>query len=46
MGLGKIKLFSNYKLFKQGQEFSFGIESIQGIVGINGSGQSILLELI
>ncbi|MDQ2087909.1 AAA family ATPase [Herbivorax sp. ANBcel31] len=46
MRISKIKLLNDYKLFKENQEFAFGTESIQGIVGINGSGKSILLELI
>ncbi|TCK92560.1 ABC transporter family protein [Natranaerovirga hydrolytica] len=46
MRLKKIKLLSDYKLFKQDQEFVFGDDSTLGIVGINGSGKSILLELI
>lgn len=46
MRLKKIKLLSDYKLFKKGQEFVFGDDSALGIVGINGSGKSILLELI
>lgn len=46
MRLKKIKLLSDYKLFKQNQEFDFGDDSTLGIVGINGSGKSILLELI
>ncbi|HCX04513.1 MAG TPA: hypothetical protein DHM42_08490, partial [Clostridiales bacterium] len=46
MRLKKIKLLSDYKLFKQEQEFVFGDDSTLGIVGINGSGKSILLELI
>ncbi|WZL80641.1 AAA family ATPase [Vallitaleaceae bacterium 9-2] len=46
MRLVKIKLLSDYKIFKQNQEFIFGDDSTLGIVGINGSGKSILLELI
>ncbi|GMQ56601.1 hypothetical protein AN1V17_09940 [Vallitalea sediminicola] len=46
MRLKKIKLLSDYKIFKQDQEFVFGDDSTLGIVGINGSGKSILLELI
>ena len=46
MRLIKIKLLDKYKIFQKDQEFSFGENSIIGIVGINGSGKSILLELI
>lgn len=46
MRLNMIKLLSNYKLLKGNQIFSFGDASVQGISGINGSGKSILLELI
>lgn len=46
MRLKRIKLLSDYKIFKKDQDFVFGDDSALGIVGINGSGKSILLELI
>ncbi|MEY8732090.1 AAA family ATPase [Peribacillus frigoritolerans] len=46
MRLIRIKLLNDYKIFKQNQEFVFGDDSTLGIAGINGSGKSILLELI
>lgn len=46
MRLIKIKLLNEYKIFPKDQEFTFGENSILGIVGVNGSGKSILLELI
>ena len=46
MRLLRIKLLSKYKIFQKCQEFSFGENSILGIVGVNGSGKSILLELV
>lgn len=46
MRLKKIKLLNKYKIFEPKQEFTFGDDSTLGIVGVNGSGKSILLELI
>lgn len=46
MRLIKIKILNEYKIFLKDQEFIFGDNSILGIVGVNGSGKSILLELI
>lgn|GEM_PF-2340903 len=46
MRIHKIIIWSKYKIFNPGQVFVFGDDFIQGIVGINGSGKSILLELI
>lgn len=46
MRLRKIKLLNKYKIFEPKQEFIFGDDSTLGIVGVNGSGKSILLELI
>ncbi|MBS7528595.1 AAA family ATPase [Fusibacter paucivorans] len=46
MRLKRINLLSDYKIFKKDQDFAFGDDSTLGIVGINGSGKSILLELI
>ena len=46
MRLLKIKLLNEFNIFQKGQEFIFGENSILGIVGVNGSGKSILIELI
>ena len=46
MRLHSIELKSDYKIFLAGQKFVFGNDNILGIVGVNGSGKSILLELI
>lgn len=46
MRLLKIKILNEFKIFQKDQEFIFGENSILGIVGVNGSGKSILLELI
>ncbi|MDP4145783.1 MAG: AAA family ATPase [Bacillota bacterium] len=46
MRLEWIKLLTNYKILKKGQVFLFGKNGVQGLAGINGSGKSILLELI
>ncbi|MEF3313430.1 AAA family ATPase [Paenibacillus sp. GYB004] len=46
MRIHKIIILSKYKIFNPGQVFLFGDDFVQGIVGVNGSGKSILLELI
>ena len=46
MRLEWIKLLTNYKILNKDQIFLFGNNEVQAIAGVNGSGKSILLELI
>ena len=41
MNLKRLKLLSDYKIFKRNLEFNFNDSKILAIVGANGSGKSI-----
>ena len=46
MNLKRLKLLSDYKIFKRNLEFNFNDSKILAIVGANGSGKSIFQEVI
>lgn len=46
MNLIKLELINNYKKIKAGEVFKFNQKEILGILGENGSGKTILFELI
>ncbi|MFL1662101.1 MULTISPECIES: AAA family ATPase [Bacillus cereus group] len=46
MNLKRLKLLSDYKIFKRNLEFNFNDSKIFAVVGANGSGKSIFQEVI